>query len=319
MRLNLNGHFQTIWGHLSHSPTLKSSRLESLATPWVIDLPDGDQLMTIIARHPDARPNHVIYAFHGLSGSSDSDYMRRLAIRVLSEPKLRHAAIVLVNQRGTIPSVKASRPYHAGLYQDFLEVMQQGQERFQPDSQLAIGYSLGGNTLLLGLGHSESKARFKKLVRAALAVNPPIDLESCSLALHQGLSRLYELRFLKLCYQKAKELEAAGGPRAPKLTTLRTLRDFDENYTSKQAGFLNRSDYYKNCSALPYLSQIEINTSIFTSDDDPFVLSSLFKRAVDHPQNLTMHVEQWGGHMGYLRKGVRHMDEWILKWILKNS
>ena len=40
---------------------------------------------------------------------------------------------------------------------------------------------------------------------AAIAVNPPVDLGACSDQIHSGLSRLYELRFIRRCRAAIQE------------------------------------------------------------------------------------------------------------------
>src|SRR4051812_29139419 len=65
------GHLQTILGHIIPSPTLneKPKRYE-------IKLPDGDILVSLFLQ---GTSNKVVYLFHGLSGSIESDYISRSA------------------------------------------------------------------------------------------------------------------------------------------------------------------------------------------------------------------------------------------------
>lgn len=53
-----------------------------------------------------------------------------------------------------------------------------------------------------------------------------------------------------------------------------------------------------------YLNQIEIPVVLLTAEDDPFVGVSDYKEA-KLSDSVVLHIEQHGGHMGYLsRKGL---------------
>src|SRR5258708_4755162 len=83
-----NGHLQTLWSHF-----LASEVLSSRGERWTIPLEGGDKL---IASYLKGETETLVYLFHGLSGSTDADYMQRTAL-VASR---RGHSVLLVNHRG---------------------------------------------------------------------------------------------------------------------------------------------------------------------------------------------------------------------------
>jgi predicted alpha/beta-fold hydrolase len=74
-------------------------------------------------------------------------------------------------------------------------------------------------------------------------------------------------------------------------------------------GFLSRDDYYQRCSAKDHLGKIKIPTVILTAQDDPFVDFVDYQSASFSDQVL-LHSEKVGGHMGYLSLGVKE-HRWL--------
>jgi uncharacterized protein len=137
---------------------------------------------------------------------------------------------------------------------------------------------------------------------AAIAVNAPIHLEDCALNLKKGLNRIYDLQFVTACRQEVRsrhqsedEFKNAAFPR------LGTLHDFDNWYTAPVSGFKNREDYYESCSTHLRLKNIRTPTVILTAADDPFVSVKPYRDA-QISSYVQMHIEDVGGHMGYLTK-----------------
>lgn len=67
-----HGHVQTILSHLIPSKIINENH-----QTHIIELEDGDQLF---AKYYKGQIPSVIYLFHGLGGSSDSNYIQRTAI-----------------------------------------------------------------------------------------------------------------------------------------------------------------------------------------------------------------------------------------------
>jgi len=268
-------HAQTILAHFMGSPVP-----ERAWDAHVLELPDGDRLAL---RVWEGQGDTVLTLFHGLGGSADADYMRRTALLGMA----RGWTVVAVNHRCSGEGLHLARKtYHSGVTGDLAAVLAWGRGRWAGRRQLAVGFSISANMLLLLVGrdrHLEQPDR-------AIAVNPPGNLEAASRRLHQGLNRVYDLRFVKLL---RRLVEAKDGIPLP---PTRTLWDFDEVYTAPAGGFRNRLDYYRSCSCGPHLSGITVPTVLLSSKDDPFAPASDLGPV---SPAVRLHIERSGGHMGY--------------------
>lgn len=286
-----SGHLQTILGNYlpGASPGHPSS-------PFRIPLPDGDQLT---GRHYPGETNILTLVFHGLGGDDQAHYVRRTV--ALARALGHH--VWTVNHRGCGEGRGLARkPYHSGSGDDLGAAFAAARERHPNLRQLAVAYSLSANALLLNLGGGLPQPAAQPDV--AIAVNPPVDLGACSQTIHRGLSRLYELRFIKRCRRAIRERVADGLiPDIYRTAPLMSLREFDDAYTTKAGGFRDADDYYARCSARHHLSKITVPTVILMAKDDPFIP---WQHAVEsHPSvAVHLHVEDRGGHMGYLSRDL---------------
>ncbi len=272
------GHLQTMLGHLLPSP-----RLTEAGERWQIDLADGDR---IFARYLAGHTRTLVYLFHGLGGSIEGTYMHRTA-RLAQE--LGHH-VVLANHRGCGEGEgHATLPYHSGRAEDLSAVIALGRKTFPQHRHYAIGFSLSGNALLL----LAAVQRASVLPDIAIAVNAPIALDRASRLLTMGLNRIYDLRFMMDLRKRV--------PAEIQLKPWATVFDLDAAFTAPYGGFKSREHYYEECSAKRYLDQIQIPTLLLTAADDPFVDVQDY-RAVKTSRQVHIHIEDHGGHMGYLTK-----------------
>jgi len=286
-----SGHLQTILGNY-----LPGEPPDHPSVPFRLPLPDGDQLA---GRHYPGETDVLMLVFHGLGGDDQAHYVRRTV--ALARRQGHH--VWTLNHRGCGSGRGlAKRPYHSGSGDDLGAAFAAARERHPGLRQLAVGYSLSANALLLNLGGGLAEAAAQP--DFAIAVNPPLDLAACSRSIHRGLSRLYELRFIKRCRRVIRERVQDGLiPDTYATGPLMSLRQFDESYTAPAAGFHDAEDYYARCSSRPHLSRITVPTVILMAQDDPFIpwesaASALASEAVH------LHLEARGGHMGYLSRDL---------------
>ena len=284
-------HIQTLLGHFLPS--------EAVELPWEhlnLKLADVDALRVLLSR---GTSTVVIHLFHGLGGSAEADYMGRASTLFASQGH----TILAINHRGSGEGRGlAARPYHMGSTPDMAAMLQVGRSLFPQHTHVAIGFSLSATVLLLLLGRDASMDFAQPDL--AIAVNPTVDLEKASLRLGRGFSRAYDLRFVTLLRKHLRDLWEFGLlKQLIPIPRLATLREFDELYTAKAAGFRDRSDYYAQCACVPYLRTIQTPTVILTSADDPIAPAADLDGAELSPA-VHLHVEATGGHMGYLGRGV---------------
>ena len=280
------------WARGAHLQTIAANYLPSPAPalPWErarLDLGDGDALAV---RALQGHSGVAVHLFHGLGGSADGHYLTRAAARFHAQGH----SVLAVNHRGAGEGAGWARhSYHSGSTPDLSAALRYGRARFPGALQVAVGFSISANMLLLLLGRGGTD-----LPDRAIAVNPPVDLEACSRRLVTGFNRFYDQYFVR---RLRRELQ--GRPGAEPLPPTRTLRILDALYTAPQGGFPSRDAYYAQCSSGPHLAGIRVPTVLLTSLDDPFapggdVLGCALAPAVH------LHAEATGGHMGYLSRNV---------------
>ena len=55
------------------------------------------------------------------------------------------------------------------------------------------------------------------------------------------------------------------------MQSIKTLKDFDDIYTSKAHGYKDALDYYEQCSSLSVLQQISVPTLLINALNDSFL------------------------------------------------
>ena len=279
-----SGHAQTILGHL-----IPSKKLRDPGERVEVPLGDGDRL---IGFYLEGKSGTAVSLFHGLSGSSDADYIQRTAQVCLDQGH----SVFMFNHRGCGDGVGlASHPYHSGRAEDLSSAIAVARARLPQHRHYAVGFSLSGNALLLLLSGKRGSTK----PDAAISVNAPIDLESAAFHLKRGFNRVYDLRFVHKCKAEvAARRRANPTVRDYRISSMSTLHDFDNIYTAPEGGFVNREDYYRSCSTKKLLKDIRTPTVIITAKDDPFVDYRNFVEA-EKSASVHLHVEDSGGHMGY--------------------
>lgn len=265
-------------------------------------LPDGDFID--VDWLGDRGP--IVIVLHGLSGSSDSHYVRGI-LRAAVRQGWRGA---LMHFRGCSGEPnRLLRSYHAGDTADlrfFVELLR----RREPQTPLAaVGYSLGGNVLLKWLGEQGSDAP----LRAAVAVSVPFELAAATERLMQGFSRIYELHLLRSLQaaitQKREVVELPWDQSA--VAGIASLREFDERVTAPLHGFLGADDYYARSSCRAFLPRIAVPTLILHAADDPFMPRSVIPGEKELSSYTTLELSPHGGHVGFISGSLRAPQFWL--------
>ena len=84
------------------------------------------------------------------------------------------------------------------------------------------------------------------------------------------------------------------------INSIKTLKDFDDVYTSKAHGFKDALDYYDKASSLQYLPYIKTPTLILNALNDSFLSPECYpvKEAKENP-SLFLEMPNHGGHVGF--------------------
>jgi len=308
------GHVQTIWAarfsrrYAGEPPHFERER-------WTT--PDGDFIDVDIQSGPrEAADARWLVVFHGLEGSSGSQYIQAFA----SAARIAGMNFAAPHFRGCSGELNlAPRAYHSGDFEEVGWILARLRERTTAPL-LAAGVSLGGNALLRWA--EEAGASAARTACSVAAVCSPIDLTAGGHAIGRGLNRqLYTRMFLATMKPRAlaKLAQHPGLFDRERLLAARDLYDFDNVFTAPLHGFKDTDDYWLRGSAKPHLARIRIPALVLNARNDPFVPAS----SLPLPHEVGAHVTLWqpahGGHVGFpagaLPGHVMTMPTTVLGWL----
>ncbi|QWA28264.1 hydrolase [Pseudomonas sp. RC3H12] len=313
-----NPHLQTLWGPLWRKlPDLPRNR-ERL---W---LADGD-FLDLDWHGPHQADAPLVLVLHGLTGSSNSPYVKGLQLAL----QARGWASVAVNWRGCSgePNLLA-RSYHSGASEDLAETIRHLRAQRPLAPLYAVGYSLGGNVLLKYLGESGAASQLE----AAVAVSVPFRLDQCADRIGLGFSKVYQAHFMRqmLAYVQDKQQHfrdkghhegLATLERLGSLRNLRTFWDFDGKVTAPLNGFSDAHDYYRRASSRYYLGENRTPTLIIHANDDPFVFGHSLPNAGELAAQTQFELHSRGGHVGFVEGSLRnpgyYLERRIPQWLME--
>lgn len=304
-----NAHLQTLYPALmrktSSPPGLRRERLIT---------PDND---FIDVDWCGAGIQPLIILLHGLTGSSQSGYIKGLQ-RTLLTQGFRSVAL---NFRGCSGEYNHSaRCYHSGETEDIHFLYQTLRQR-EPDTPFAaVGFSLGGNVLLKWMGEQGSKLT----LFAAVAVSVPLVLSICATKLDKGFSKMYRgnlLRELKhYVWAKQRHLEKVGKlieaskiEQLGDLSRIKSFWQYDDRVVARLHGFKNVQDYYQRSSSRQFLKSITIPTLVVQAIDDPFMTQDVLPDLNELSSSIHLEITQGGGHVGFIAGDMPFKPEYWLE------
>jgi predicted alpha/beta-fold hydrolase len=313
------GNTQTVWAALASrryfGPAPRWQR-----TRWAT--PDGDFIDVDQALHASAPDAPLLVMFHGLEGSSASQY----AVAFADFAATQGVAYAVPHFRGCSGELNhAPRAYHSGDFEEVDWILKRFADENPRRPLLAVGVSLGGNALMRWAGEMGQAAAGR--VRAIASVCSPLDLAAGGHAIGRGFNRLvYTRMFMRSMVPKAlKKLEQHPGlfdERA--LRAARDLYEFDNLFTAPLHGFRDTADYWSRASAKPVLRDIRVPALALNARNDPFVPAASLPTTQDAGSYVTLWQPRQGGHVGFpashgplgIPGHVRAMPEAVGHWLL---
>lgn len=299
-----NPHVQTILPVLTKvdRPPLSRQRLE---------LEDGDFIdLDWLSQPKTGAP--IVVLVHGLEGSSDSHYARRL-LQDLAQQQI--SAVVHHHRSCSGESNRLARSYHSGDTQDLHACLAMLKQQHPGSALLAVGYSLGGNVLTKYLGERGETA----LVDRAVVVSAPLHLAACATRLKKGFSKVYQSHLIKQLQQKVRDklnnpqLAALMPVSNDEVAQLSTFHLFDDKITAPLHGFNGVEDYYHRASGLPFLSQITRPCLVLHAKDDPFMNDEVIPANSQIATAVTYELHNNGGHVGFIDGGTPFRPRYYLE------
>lgn len=310
--LMANGHLQTVLGiHWPH-------RYQPYqATRHVVHLDDGDKI--VLHEDAPAVANDelpIVLLIHGLAGSHQSTYMRRMVEKLTA----RGYRTFRMDMRGCgAGESEAQLPTHCGRWPDVATCVHKLAEMYPDQPTEIVGFSMGGTlalNMLAEMGHMPIGN-----LRRTLAISPPVDLVLVERHFGSRLGKFYDRFFVKLLWEQnlrrwrlhphVAPNEIPGPPRR--------LRELDAIVTAPDGGYESAEHYYVQASPAAKLSAIRQPVTIFSSEDDPIVpVDPLFRNPLS--ASIELVTTKRGGHLGFMARkngdpDFRWLDWRIIDWL----
>ena len=260
-----------------------------------ITLSDGD-FLDLDWSYSDEPSNKLLILLHGLEGNGQRPYM--LGTAKLFNNKGIDA--VCVNFRGCSGEDNLKyRSYHSGATEDLEDILNYILSTKKYSNIYLKGFSLGGNLLLKYLGERDT-IPFE--IKGAIAVSVPCHLYGSCKELHALKNRPYHDNFKTYLVKRlrVKQKNHKDKLSIEEINSIKTLKDFDDVYTSKAHGFRNALEYYEKASCLQFLPNIKTPTLILNALNDSFLSSECYpvKEAKEN-SSLFLEMPNHGGHVGF--------------------
>lgn len=244
------------------------------------------------AKHP------TLIIWHGIEGSTGSVYMLATALKAFRAG----FNVIRVNLRNCGGTEQLTTTlYHGGLTEDLRAVVTELIERDGLLKLFLVGFSLGGNMVLKLAG--EYGDELPKQIVAVCAVSPSIDLAASADLISQRSNWIYQSDFVrrlkKRIYLKGKLYPEVYD--TSKVHLIRTIREFDERFTSVSHDFSNADDYYYKASSIRVIDKIRIPALIVHAQDDPFIpFAPLRDPVVAQNPYILLLAPGRGGHVAFI-------------------
>ncbi|GAA0553396.1 YheT family hydrolase [Chitinophaga japonensis] len=263
-----------------------------------IPTPDND-FLDLDFSHAGAR--RMVIILHGLEGNARRKYVTGM---VHTFNRAGYDTVSL-NFRGCSGEPNNSlRFYHSGETGDLHQVVEYLAATGQYTDLHIVGFSLGGNVTLKYLG--ERGAGIHPLLRSAVAISVPCDLQASSLELEKKHNTIYMQRFIReLGYKlEAKSKLFPGMIRLDNYRQIRTFKQFDDLYTAPLHGFSDALTYWRSCSSKQFLGNIHIPALLINALDDPFLARDCFPyEEAAQSEYFYLETPRYGGHVGFVTFG----------------
>ncbi len=284
-----NGHFSTIYAGLLRKVTGVAQKRERL------NLPDGD-FLDLDWSFSTPPTQKIVILLHGLEGSAQRPY-------ILGSAKLFNNSgfdACAVNFRSCSGETnRLFRSYHSGATEDLEAVIQHILNTRNYSYVIIKGFSLGGNLALKYMGEGRE---IPTAIKAVIGISVPCNLHDSLLQLLKAKNIPYSKRFKSHLVKKLiqKQLHFPDSISDEIIKSIKTLKDFDDLYTSRAHGFKDAIDYYNQCSCLQFLPYISVPVHILNAKNDSFLGAHCYPfKEAEVNTNIYLETPKYGGHVGF--------------------
>ncbi|OXU31589.1 hypothetical protein TSAR_010251 [Trichomalopsis sarcophagae] len=297
----------TLWCFESRAQTIFASIVRARYLPRMkyrrelLTLSDGGIVALDWAEENTNPTSPIVIILPGLTGASQAEYIKCLVYAA------RNSGIkcVIFNYRG-MGGVKIKTPkfYCASSCEDLAEVIDHVKKLHPHIPVGATGISMGG--LLLGnyLAQNGSDAIGK--LKAALIISVPMNIFEATKSIEKPYINLMLNKYLCDNLQRILRRHVHEEDDFPELNLQevyksKTVREFDESFTSRHFGFRDAEHYYSYATLHNKLHLVEVPLLCLSAADDPFQpLQAMPLQEVSKSKNVALVVTSRGGHIGFL-------------------
>jgi uncharacterized protein len=272
----------------------------------LFEVAPNTQVLAQCRWHANQAELPTVVLWHGIEGSSDAVYMLATAQKAF-RAGFNVVRMNLRNCGGTehlTPTL-----YHGGLSEDLRAVVKELIEHDGLSRLFLIGFSLGGNMVLKLAG--EYGEHPPKEIIAVCGISPSVDLDASGNSICQSSNWIYHRDFVRRLKNRIR-LKGRLYPDVydtSELHLVRTIREFDERFTSVAHGFANAADYYDKASALRVIDKIRVPTLIIHAQDDPFIpFAPLRDPSVGANPYILLLAPEHGGHVAFVAAATNDED-----------
>lgn len=282
-----NTHINTVYKTLFYNNIITYKRTR-------ISTPDNDFLDLDFST---TGSKTLVIALHGLEGSSKSKYI----VSLVNHLNSLQIDCVAVNFRGCSGEDNNNvYSYNSGKTDDLELIIKYITTNYKYATIVLVGYSMGGNITLKYVGESTA---IHPVIKGAITISVPIDLEGSSNSLAHWNNKVYTNRFLKSLIKKTIQKNVHFPETNLNMELVKNAKnfaDFDNVVTAPLFGYKNAQDYWRKCSSKQFLTAIKLPTLLINAVDDTFLSESCFpfNEAKSNP-NLHFESPQYGGHVGF--------------------
>lgn len=248
----------------------------------------------------------IVVIVHTLAGGTREPCTNNMAMTIMK----RGWRAVVANCRACSGApITSSRMYTAIHIDDLQAILKHIQEvEFKPKYTFMVGFSLGAiQTVFYAISESN--------IDGYAIVSHVYDSNKSALILERPFNRKVYLPVMvqKLTRSIEKNQFITGDLR--KAIHAKTLREFDDLFTTKNIGYKSHYEYYEYLKLEDKIAKVKAPMLIIASDDDPFTDPSFQPRQeVEKSKNVAMIRYKEGGHVSFNTgmDGKRSMFDYVL-------
>lgn len=265
----------------------------------ILELSDGGAVSLDWLDGGSGHPHQPIAFFMpGLTGCSQAEYIRSI---VPVAARLGCRCVVFNNRgRGGV-GLRTPKTYCALSTGDLREVLEHVTRKYPESPIIATGISLGG----MIMAHYLCETKDRALVNAVMLISTVYDVHRGTTSMETvGLNMILNRHLARsLCevVEPHKHL-FINGLNMDRVLQSRTIREFDEHFTSKLFGFGTAEKYYTDASLLGKLGTgVKVPTLCVAAADDMMAPADALPSAeASESDYLALVITSRGGHIGFM-------------------